>query len=606
MSATDSWRITINELDESQTALPSTGNVGATVISSAKGDLVPHKIPRGNAQLIQDLYGITPSNYQVLELIKANEQADIWVSAPSLNGEYGGVYVTSGGTEPLTSGFSSTSSVDFEEISVTETLGTGDGTTVNFTLTLDDFAHYNNQTIDIEVDGTSINVSASDVATEVLSTTPDVGDGTLVRSTGALDFTFDTAPTDGQAITVTYTVDRSADTYFILFNATPQADDRAVQLTFDSTTNWFTLNLYHKNSDGTYRELGASPYTLSLTSGDKDGFGANIYIEDVLDENYYLLPVINTALTLSSFVDDSSQVDLAGGTRGDTITLTELTAGWAYFQKKNTYGADIFFDLTADAGIPTIFDTLRSTYQKYSHYILPLPNDTVSNTISTKAGYSISNRGVSFYYNWGYISDPYNNSQTLSNLMGRVFKKHAQMIDVYNGLAPSWIDENGHGGQLGGGIIKMVYDPSETELRSLDTARINPIVTDQKYGVMIVSQRTSLTVDSDYSWIAHSRTADYLISNILENCLPQFITKLNDVRTRSTISSLASQIVNPLLAPPYTLLEDAVIQCNSENNGPDILNARKLVLTVKVIFTKFAEYIVFNFVNSPSGTSLEE
>jgi hypothetical protein len=487
---------------------------------------------------------------------------------------------------------------------VWETLGTGDGSTATFILTLTDKTYYVNQSIEIKLAGTSINVTASDASTEVLTTSPNVGSGTYVRATGVLTFTFTTPPTDNQAITVEYNTDRSSTVYFGLFSRAPQADDLSVQVTEASAV--FTINAYFINSDLEYETLPNSPYSVSLTANTKDGFGENIYIDDVFEDDDFIIPVINSDLAFTTFVDDAAKVDFDGGDRGDTLTITELTVGWAYFQQATTYAADIFFDCTADSGIPAIFSTLRNTYQKYKAYLLPLPNQAYATAIVTKSGYSISDRGIYFYYNWGKARDSYNNSYLWSPLMGRIAGKHADMVDVYNGLAPSWIDENGHGGQLGSGIVEMAYDLSESALEALDTAQINPVIKDNQYGIMIVGDRTSLTTLSDYSYIGHSRVADYCISNIIAQALPFQLTKLNDTKHRTLVKSKCDLITKPLLNPLYGLLSEVETKCDDENNDDTVRAQRKFVVETYLKFTPFSETITFIFTNVDQNTSISE
>jgi hypothetical protein len=191
--------------------------------------------------------------------------------------------------------------------------------------------------------------------------------------------------------------------------------------------------------------------------------------------------------------------------------------------------------------------------------------------------------------------------------MGRVATKHAQMYDVFNGLAPSWIDENGHGGQLGGNIIEMAYDPSETQKQTLsEDNQINPIEFNTQYGVMITAQRTSLTSLSDYSYINHSRTADYIILNVERQVLPYQITKLNDADHRNRARIKGDAIVSPLAGAPYNLLRSYAIKCDSENNTNQVLNRREFVFEIAVKFTPTSESIRFIFTNVDQTTSVEE
>ena len=124
--------------------------------------------------------------------------------------------------------------------------------------------------------------------------------------------------------------------------------------------------------------------------------------------NDYIQAKANSSVTAStltsdgaSIVDDSDIVAFDGGARGTATTITEWTIGWDYFKSSRAYAADIimspFSNGTDLAALTTLFTTLRSTYQKYSFYIMPLPNEIVVSTISTKSALGANERGLAFY-----------------------------------------------------------------------------------------------------------------------------------------------------------------------------------------------------------------
>lgn len=601
----DSFRITVKENDQSAVVLPNTGATGATVIKASRGPSKPVYIGKGQKSRILDIFGKPSSTYPgVWEAIEYNNKYPLWLAAPTTGGRYGGVLVKTSGTVALTgNGVESVSAIDFTAFPVIETVGTGDGSTTNFTKTVTDYTDYVNQSIDVYTAGESITVTASDAEPEVL-TSASLSAGSFTRASGALDITFDTAPAVGEKIEVYYEVDISADTYFALFSRDPEADYMSTMITYDTTTELFSVHLY-KKSGTTYSEITGSPFTVSPVEGTLDGFGKNVYAIDLFKDSDYVVPAINADLALSTFYDDSAKTDFAGGSRG-TQSATELQLSWDYFQQKNTYPIDIFFDTTADSSVPDLFNTLRTSYQKYSAYILPLPNSSASTAKSTKSGYSISNRGLYFYWNWFRVKDNYNNSSFWTNLIGRVAGKHGDMHTVYNGLAPAWVDESGYGGQLGGGILEAAYDPDEATLKDLNDNQINPIIFHPQYGVMITSDRTSLTSLSDYSFIPHSRLADWIIKNILEQVLPYQLVKLNDNAHRTRVKTKADTLIGPLVAPPYNLLRDFATKCDEENNDDTVLNLRQFILSVAVKFTPFSEYCILLFTNTDQGTDVTE
>jgi hypothetical protein len=585
------------------------GSIGATVISATKGPETPVFIGTSQKKKIIQLFGYPSStNPGIAEAIFYNQYRPLWISAPNVAGKHGGVYVTKTGTIPFTNGLSTKEIADFAAISVQDSIGTGDGTTTSFTFTLSQKAYYVNQSIDITVNGVSINVAATDVATEVLTTTPDVGDGTYVRSTGVLTFVFDTAPVLGAVIVADYVANIKSACYFAIVDKNFQVSDRQVKFSMDANKVFSMTATVLDSTTNSYLALPNSPYKFSLTEGYTSSSGEKIYIDNVLREDLYFDYILNTTLPVTTFTNDTVRVALNGGNRGTTPVIADYTRGWDFFKNKNTYKADIFFDTTALAGVAAIFTSLRDNNQIYSHYILPLPfADNLAAAIATKTGLSVSNRGISFYWNWGEITDNDTGSTFWTPLTGRVATKHALMDNYFNGLAPAWIDENNHGGLLGAGINKLKYDlQDDTEATSSETARINVIVNDPVYGIMIIAQRTSYLDETDYSYIGHSRLADYLLDNITKQVLPFQIVKLNDAEHRAIVKSKTESIVSAVAGKPYNLLADYLVVCDETNNDAEAMNRREFVLTVAIIFTKFSEKIRFIFVNAPSGSNLQE
>ena len=608
MALSNTYRISVLERDVGSSVTPGIGNVGFSVISSTKGEAKPIKIGAGDTSSLYSYYGYPSStNKELWNVAKYVEKGyDCWVSAPhSSDALYGGVFLTKTGTIPFTSGFSSKTISDFSDVDFTETVGTGDGLTTNFTYTIDSnlISFYTHQSIVIKVDGTALtSYAVSDAEPEVITAT-ELSAGSFTRATGALDITFGSAVADGSIITIEYSADLSSDVYVAFFNYTACTDDLAVKVIYDTTNSYFTMNVYQKDKNSTFQELIDSPVNFSLVENAKDGFGQNIYIDNVFDDTTVLTPVVNTDLAYSSFSDDSARVDLAGGSRGSAITVTERTTGYDYAKQCDVYKANIFFDASADAGIPSIFSTLRTTHQKYSHYILTLPNESKSNAITTMGTYSLDDRGISVYWNWGKVYDSVTGNIFIAPLTGPVATKHAVMVDVYNALQPAWIGDGVHNGILSGfGIQELTQTYLQSDLEELEDTRINPIIKTEK-GFMIESAVTTKVTPSPMVQIGHSRLADYIISNINDNVLVYQLLQLNDAIHRQTVYQGCINIISPL--KPTYLLEYA-IKCDEENNNDIVQAQEKFVLQVAVKYTGFSNTIDFIFTNVSGDITVEE
>lgn len=516
-----SWRISVKEIDRSQTLIPEAGSTGAMVIRSQRGPREPVFISTRQSQRIQDLFGGPSKHYpDVWEAMEYNRSAPLWVASPFEDTDtYAGVVVTSDGTVQLAS----------------------DGPTKS---ELDTFGF----------------------------------------------------SSDGE--------------YFALFARSPSdVDHLGVTVEYNSTTELFIVTVY-ETSDGGATWTERENFTVSPVEGKKDGFGKNVFIEEVLsaETNDFLIGAANESADLSNdFTDDSSPVLLTGGSRveADADMVSDV---WTRFQNLRKYEADIFMSPMAEDVIVTTFDSLRSSYQKYAYYLLPMPmGEDVQTAITTKEDYGVSNAGLAFYWNHARVRNRYQNGGSFwTSLIGRIGAKHAAMEDVFNGLAPAWRDENGHGGQLGSGILETEYDPTEDELQTLDENGINAIVDDPAYGVMITSQRTAQSPDilSDNSWIGHRRLFDYLISNIVNQALPFQLVKLNDEGHRERVASVTESLITPVQAEG--LLRDFAVICDRSNNTDDVLAQKRFILDVFVQVTPFSETVQLRFSNLGQTVDVQE
>jgi len=607
-----SWRINTIEQDNSQGVDTSGVTIGYTSILAGKGPNEPILIQKGAKQQVLETFGYPSATYPgIQDVLDYITKSQCYVTAPSsgLNELYGGAVIKSTGAVSLATGQTANDDTfDFSSIDVVETVGVGNGVLTNFTLTvgLDDVTEYENTSLVIKLDGVTLTSYAiTDAEPEVITAT-ELSAGTYTRATGVIDLTFGSAVADGSVITAEYQYDASASALGVVFDKYPSPDsDKGIKLVSNDDGSFF-MSLYLKDGSGNWYEQASSPIEFSLVENDKNGFGQNIYAPIVFENNNFVTVVINDNLTFSSYVDDTSVIPLAGGSRGDTPAASDIAGGYTEAQDVSAYPIDIFFDTTAESAVATVFETMRESYNLYARYLLPAISQSAADHISdpTTSKNSIDNRGIYYYcLNWGIHQDIYNDSPFLCSNMGLIAGKHADIVESgFGGYSPSWIDESGFGGQLGSSIISLTYGASDAQLEQLQKDRLNPVVMDFNYGPMIRASRTTLSVESDYSYIEHSGLADYIISTVVREVLPLQIKKPNDDFHRVTVRSKTEAILQEVEA----LLEDYAVKCDRENNGSDVLNQKKFVLTVGVQFTPFAKTIDFIFINSRNGVDIQE
>lgn len=613
----NNWRIKLRLNDKTQKVLPSTGTgTGFTAISAPRGKEEPIYFSPGESDRIINNYG-TPGkdNREILEALYYNETYPIYITAPALNGKFGGASINLTGVVAFDEGSLTDNVSDPAIISQGKDLGVGDAVTVTFNETFtSDLGDYNADSLIINVDGVPTDAlefvdTASGQTFSITGGDLDGLAGTIDTDAGTLAVTFPTAPVVGAELTVSWTV-LTASMIFIV-NSGAQVDDLGVEANYDDTTDLLTIDVLRKAAAGTYSTVIDGPVEVSLDPESIDGFGISNYILNVLDSDFFEVTVADTALEAdwSSFVATTVPVDMAGGDRGDTVDGATLAAGYEYAKQTNKYLVDVFFDATANSSIPAVLNTLRDSYHHFSRFLFPLPAVDVDDAKTAFTALSISNRGLSCYWNWGIIRNLYSSSgNVVSSLMGEVAKKHADtIIGGFGGMAPAWIDENGMGGEMSSGrIVEMLYSADEAQLEAMDNARFNPIVQDPVYGILIKSRRTTQLALTDYSFIDYSGAADYILRNVIQQVLPYQLIKFNDTPHRDSVSTRTRNIIAPMTLTPTNVIYDYAVKCDDENNSGDVLDREEFVLSVAVQFTRKSRTIIFNFINTPVSSEIEE
>lgn len=629
----ESWRIKTIYDDRSQKVLPSSGSgLGATVVRSPRGIESPTYFGKGETQKILNLFGVpSTANPELLEAIEYNKSYPMYIVSPTNRGRNGGVLIGKTGSVTLGAGISGVSGKDLSSLTLTAPL-----TNVSTNAYAGIASHLEHLLLTGETPAPTLKVLIDGVDAELTFTESEgvytiagtgLIEGNLVADTGVISLLFDSAsaPEPDAVLEFAYDVDFSSDYYCMLTNVGPSDSDYIRVKVSGVEINGrdaFEMSVEMKNIKGEYKETTFSPIRFSLFEDHEDGFGQNIYIENVFENSNYFVPHIEGALEFTgletpvdgddpiiNFVDDTTFVALTGGTRGGAVSGDDLVAGYEFFKESRKYPVDLFFDATTDSAVPAEFATLRASYNKYARYILPIANMSPTALLALQTSpVTARDRGISYYWGWFKIRNNYHSSGKLIGIpMGEVAKKHADiMLSAFGGIAPAWYDENGMGGQLTGGrIIESLYDPTEDQLKLMDEMQINPIVLDPSAGPMITSRRTSVSILSDWSFVDYSGAMDYIIKNVITQVLPYQIVKLNDDIHRNIVRTKTEGILRPMTLAPVNVVDSFFVKCDGENNNAEVKAREEFILSVAVKFTPKSRTIVFTFINTPQGAEVE-
>jgi hypothetical protein len=140
-------------------------------------------------------------------------------------------------------------------------------------------------------------------------------------------------------------------------------------------------------------------------------------------------------------------------------------------------------------------------------------------------------------------------------------------------------------------VIEMEKEYSDTELKLLDDAQINPIIKDPVYGVMLYGNKTAQATLSDTSYIGARRAYNFLIENITTQVLRQQEFKNNDDDHRNKAKIITDEFIASTLGAVGALSE-WYVQCDIKNNNDAIRNQRKFLLDIFTKVTTDSEFTV--------------
>ena len=610
----ESWRIKTVEKDNTDKATTSTPIVGAIAIVSPKGPKVFTRFNRGDTQGILNTFGYPSKDYPTIQdALDVITKCSMWVASPYKNGTYGGVFVTkSMGTIAFNQGVSTKEISDYEKVSFTNQVGIGDGYLTSFTYTIDKIIKYNKESLKLFIDGVEHTISIS--TNDNIETITDSGEGaildsdcTLNTTNGELTLNFLTPLPNGNTISIGYTMDMS-DTYFVLFDKNMQADDLRVKIALSKDVDdafEITVERFDPTSVE-YVEVNNSPFVVGLSETSKDTYGDNIYIEKIFGDNQQLFDAHVVTSILDTFHDDTTFVNLNGGSRGDAVDGADVASLYEQVKDTSKYQIKFCVDGTCYSDVVTEFEKLRKDYQKRCRFLYPTTDVDGATIVASPTTYNYgvtANRGLYQYcLTFGIHKDVYQGNDFKCSNMGLIASTLVDAMNAGYGFANAWINENGVGGILGSSITKLSQEVTpEDILQQLDDLNFNAVVNDFTYGPMIVGWRTRQVKKTVFSNIPQSSLADNIIELIVNQVLPSRIGKIIDESSYSVVRSGCNQI----LSTYSQFLEDYYVWCDGDNNTPEMREKEELVVTVGVVFKNFARTILLSFNSYRAGTDVE-
>jgi hypothetical protein len=659
----NSWRISFIDIDTSfNNPVPDSSVKGYMTIKAPKGNAEAVYFPKGSLSKIHSMVGLPSVDYpNVQDALDFNAQFGLWISSPpgsdvDYPSYFGGSYLTKYGflpfhkeTDKQNPSYIAKVDVGFEQRQFldktalvgeeTVTVAWDSGATKKILITgvpYDFFQKVNTLTllgpaglITFTFTAGSVKVGSVTVGTFALDTSHydititgsasvdglDIGDTDSVWWGGDLNNTQHLSTTDKY-----WGVDIQTDTYMYFVQKSPTEKTTTIRVTdigynddaVSSDRNTISFNVSEIVYPGTSQSGGT--FKGSLLTGAKDGFGASMYLKDILpDEAYsfievYVVKALDSGVLYKEAQSGTVTLSLLGQRYTDYADVdvdVVLGLGWDEAEKNAYSEVKLFMDPEGSAAIKTVLASLRGNTHKTATFISAIRAATKELLLTARTAAGNSD-GLAYYCNEFLRKETYTGTKYWSNLIGAIGVKLARIMqDKNGGWAPMYTDVSGLGGALAVSVEKAKFEFDNDEQQSFDSAGLNPVILDSYYGLMIISQKTAHDPISlsDWSYLGHSMSFDLFKRDMYQFVMTPQLGKPNDDVFQEIRFNQTNDLLRKRLEGPNKIWSAGV--CEIYNiNTPEVKAARKFKIRVKVKVTVFSEFVELEFMNVDQLTTI--
>lgn len=353
--------------------------------------------------------------------------------------------------------------------------------------------------------------------------------------------------------------------------------------------------------------------------------GTNYYKEIVNKSSKYIwwatdrsTAVSNTSSLIASGTSTNPlNMTLYGGGDGQdetSVPLSALTNSYSFFQSTEDITVSLILQGKARGLIGTsntdlgnwLIDNVAGLRKDCVAFVSPEKNLVVNN-IGFEASSLITARN-SFMRNssYGFLDSGYKYQYDRWNDLYRWIPLNGDIAGLAartdQQRAPWWSIAGFNRGQIQN-IIRLPFNPKQTERDALYSAGINPVVTFQGQGTVLYGDKTMLTQPSAFNRINVRRL--FIVLEVAIKLASQFtLFEFNDDFTRAQFKAM----VNPYLqnVKGQRGIYDFLVVCDTTNNTPDVIDANQFVGDIYIKPARSINFIQLNFIAVKTGVAFNE
>jgi hypothetical protein len=363
----------------------------------------------------------------------------------------------------------------------------------------------------------------------------------------------------------------------------------------------FIIDVYKTSNT----QVPVESWLCSRVEGALDGFGTNIFVEDVLEGSNYIRAISNPLIDAATLPkDQATPLTLAGGTDGSAVTDAEMVVGVEKFAPTD----DLLLTVVMDGGWATpafqqALDTVvKGRGDSVGVLSVPFAAEADANYIDEIIDYKKTTLNLDSSYSALYtphvkVFDKFNNRNIFVGPDGYA----AAAISFSASNFEIWFPPAGfRRGQVT--VLDLRRRFTEGERDALYDAGINPFRFVPGKGIYIWGQKTLSARPSALDRL-NVRLMLIVVEPAVAAALEDFLFELNDTATQSLAAALVSSYMDNIKGRRG--VTDFRVICDSTNNSPEDVDAGRMNLWLFVKPTRSVEEIPFKTIITATGISFE-
>lgn len=341
---------------------------------------------------------------------------------------------------------------------------------------------------------------------------------------------------------------------------------------------------------------------VDTTVGAKKYDGSTAYYVDVLkNQSNWILA--GDTFTLSAGVYETS---MQGGVDANDITTADMTSAFNKFANVEEVDIAFLFTGNVQSGVKgtaiDLCDTRQDCVAFHAPELADVYNNATAMTDVVEYRNTEVNKNTSYAFlvdNWKLVYDKYNDTNRwipcdsdAAGLMARTFAQ-----------GQPWFSPAGFNrGQLKN-VIKLAWNPNESNRKILYKANINSIVSFPGEGHILFGDRTMLNAPSAFDRI-NVRNLFIVIKKNISRAARYQLFELNDEITRSISRNAFDAYLRNVKAQRG--IYDHKVQIDELNNPAVVIDANEMVGDIYIKPARSINTIKLNYIAVSTGVSFSE